>query len=709
MASRYSIFGNLGPDESREVDAFRGQYEEALDLASLGANTEAIARYTALLSNPAFPDELRAKSHNDLGCIYFDEESWQLSIESFLKSLEYNPYGTETETNLIGLMTDTRFTQALADCRGEIASCLQSLGVAQGQLATVHIREVHSLLSQSQAAEMRKTASDRGLLILQIGTASAPLFEGGVDLRQRLSPLAQFAVLRFSKLHAGPEIRDGILASLFNVEFFAIESKLAPKKIDNSVVFPPSIDTAPKAEDCGIQVTPKKHILYYSLESKSRSWFECYHGGYPSPNFTRLAEMSQVFEDMSSPGCSTAFSLSAITSGRFAHEFDRADYTGTSWFQDNLFAEMQAQGKQCYFVSSDAFIDEYWPKIYSGPGVNTIGIPESEFTTMLMAEKVVQILKESTEPCFVLSHPCPLKGCDPALKPQWRNGMERFVWDSDQALGHVLDHVDLDETTLLVCADHGNSMGENSHIFSHAFYPYQAQAAVPCFVTGAGVGRVDGSYSSIQLRELLLGTRIAPMEEIFIDTLYALQPHRVTAVRFDDWKYIAHYNWGTAVTGLQEELYDLRYDPTESRNLLADKGEHPLRSDWNSDSIRESLGGQYGYDQKMIITQLRRGRRGIADAWSRGFLKQLGRQFPQVVEQIEDLLRKSHHLGIIQSIGRVVSELSPGPHCYEKVESGSAMPTIPVLLDSLPRGRAFSPNNYSALDSQTVPFALTSS
>ncbi|MFT7619897.1 MAG: hypothetical protein ACI97A_003554, partial [Planctomycetota bacterium] len=554
MASRYSIFGNLGPEESREVDAFRWQYEEALDLASEGDNAVAIAQYEELIANPEFPDELRAKSLNDLGCIYFADEVWEPSFSSFLLSLEFNPYSTETEQNLVGLMTDTRFAQALTECRGEIASCLFSLGLSQGQLATVNLRDTHSLLSKTQSEELATLAKQRGFNILQIGATSAPLFEGSVDLRAQLSPLAQLAVLRLSKLHAGPEIRDGVLASLFNVEFFAVETKTAPVRASESTLLPPSVDSGPKRSADAIQITPNKHVLYYSLESKSRNWFECYGGGYPSPNFSRLAEMSQVFEDMSSPGCSTAFSLSAITSGRYAHEFDRADYQGTSWFEDNLFAEMQAKGKQCYFVSSDAFINEYWAKIYSGPGVKTIGIPESEFTTMLMAETVVQILADSDEPCFILSHPCPLKGCDPSLKPEWRNGMERFVWDCDQALGHVLDHLDLDETTLLVCADHGNSMGEKNHIFSHAFYPYQAQVAVPCLVTGAGVGRVDGSFSSIQIRELLLGMPIAPMDEIFMDTLYALQPHRVTAIRFDDWKYVAHYNWGTAVTGIQEEL-----------------------------------------------------------------------------------------------------------------------------------------------------------
>ncbi len=450
-------------------------------------------------------------------------------------------------------------------------------------------------------------------------------------------------------------------------------------------------------ETQGITVIPKKHVLYYSLESKNRAWFECYGGGYPSPNFSRLAQMSQKFLDMSSAGCSTAFSLSAAVSGRFPHHFDRANYSDTSWFDDNLFMEMHRLGKKCFFVSSDSFIDEYWQKIHAGPHVTCIPIPEAQFTTMVMAETVAEILAKADEPCFIFSHAFPLKGCDPKLKSTWRNGMERFVWDCDRALGHILDHVDLERTTLLVCADHGNSLGENSHLFSHAFFPYQPQVGVPCFVTGAGVGVVKGAYSNIQIRDLLLGHKITPLPVLFMDTLYPLQPHRVTAVRFDDWKYIAHYSPATAVTGLQEELYDLRYDASESRNLLFDKAEHPLRSDWNSDCLYQSLGGQYSYEKEALVQQLNRGRKLIAQAWNAPFVEQVGRQVPGVSPQLAELFAKSSDLAIIQAVGKLANELSPGPHCYEKLKQGQTPPKIPVPLKSVPQATNSIEANFSSL------------
>ncbi len=457
-----------------------------------------------------------------------------------------------------------------------------------------------------------------------------------------------------------------------------------------------------------IRIEPGRHVLYYSLESKSRSWFAPWGGRHDTPNFDRLTGMSRVFDDMSSPGCSTSLAFSAITGGRFAHEFERADYQGDDWYDDNLFKEMQRQGRRCYVISCETFLRDYWPKIYGGPGVEVVRIPDADYSIMKMTEMVLEIIAKSDEPTFILSHTFPLRGLSASRRPQWRSGMERFIAEDDEALGHLLDGLDLDETTLLVCADHGNSLGENRGIFAHAFFPYETQVTVPCWLTGAGVGRAPGSYCSIQLRDLLLGREIGPLDEIFHDTLYVLQPHRVSAMRFDDWKYVAHYSWATALTGLQEELYDLRQDPNEARNLLADRGRHPLRSDWNAEQIREALGGQYGYDESLLVEQLRRGRAGIAKIWTEGLLRRLDELRPQLAERLRESFAAADDLLKLQIVGRIVNELVPGPQCYEKVGPGEAPPTIPVPLDEQPRGRDFCDANWSQLDASAASRSLAS-
>ncbi len=241
MTNRYSIFGNFDSDKRRRQDAHRTRYEKALDLASLGEHSEALARYKILLSLPDFPYDLQAKALNDVGCIHFVLENWALAFEFLLLSLEKDSYHEECEANLIGLMTNTRFLSALNRCQPEIKSCLKHLRLPHGRLATVDIRESVDEGNEAQVAAFLKRAKAEDLVVAQIGTATAPCFDGGFDLRDELSSLAQIAVLMTSNLHGGPEKRDGIIAAIFDIEFHAIESSHYCAPLVPSVEQPPLI------------------------------------------------------------------------------------------------------------------------------------------------------------------------------------------------------------------------------------------------------------------------------------------------------------------------------------------------------------------------------------------------------------------------------------------------------------------------------------
>ncbi len=221
MATRFQIFGDLSVEE--DTCGFRASYEAALDLAAMGKHTEALTCYHILLAIPGFPAKLRAKALNDVGCTHFLLENWARAFEFLLQALEWDCYATDTVENLTRLVANSRFKNVLSACGREVAACFRDLNLPQKPLATVDIREALTEKNCLQAQSFIDRAKKLDLCTLQVGTPDAPHLKGSHDIRGHLSPLAEVSVLRDSKLHAGPEKRDGIIAAVFNAEFHAIE------------------------------------------------------------------------------------------------------------------------------------------------------------------------------------------------------------------------------------------------------------------------------------------------------------------------------------------------------------------------------------------------------------------------------------------------------------------------------------------------------
>jgi len=139
--------------------------------------------------------------------------------------------------------------------------------------------------------------------------------------------------------------------------------------------------------------------------------------------------------------------------------------------------------------------------------------------------------------------------------------------------------------------------------------------------------------SLTQLRKLMNGESIEKMKFLYADTQYCGQPCRITSVFDTDtrWKYVAHYNKATAVTGCQEELYDLDWDPGEHRNLLMDRSQHPIRADWNCQNLWQewhpystvfNANDSFDdYDADEIARTHKHLRTQIASVWGDGLIK----------------------------------------------------------------------------------------
>lgn len=152
----------------------------------------------------------------------------------------------------------------------------------------------------------------------------------------------------------------------------------------------------------------------------------------------------------------------------------------------------------------------------------------------------------------------------------------------DHAVGRLLDtlrELDIEEDTIvLYAADHGDLLGDHGFFFKGIFW--QASWHIPLLVRAPGrapQGAV-GRYAGLEdlLPTILASCGIDAPEGVQGRDLFGGGPERdaafgtfgqhgraLHAVRTDDWTYIAHQNGGF------EELYDLRSDPDECRNIGA--------------------------------------------------------------------------------------------------------------------------------------------
>lgn len=168
----------------------------------------------------------------------------------------------------------------------------------------------------------------------------------------------------------------------------------------------------------------------------------------------------------------------------------------------------------------------------------------------------------------------------------------------DQCVGRVLDHLKklgLEDSTMVVIAgDHGESLGEHSEE-EHGFFIYQSTVRVPLIVKSRGrvkARRVKHEVGLVDVMPTILGAAglEIPPEVVGIDlAAYGTDPREDPAARdiycetlwptqygcnplmglvSGGWKYIH-----TA----RPELYDLRSDPAESKNLTAQDAKRAQR------------------------------------------------------------------------------------------------------------------------------------
>src|SRR5918993_907982 len=160
----------------------------------------------------------------------------------------------------------------------------------------------------------------------------------------------------------------------------------------------------------------------------------------------------------------------------------------------------------------------------------------------------------------------------------------------DAELGRLLAGVDPARTLIVVTADHGEALGDHGEP-DHGFFLHDSTLRVPLIFSGAArTGRIPPRVIPEQVRAVditptiadLVGVPPAPSDGVSLRPLLEGAARRDVPVSLaESWYPRLHFGWSELmsarvgewkyVAAPKPELYDLRRDPAEQKNLIGER------------------------------------------------------------------------------------------------------------------------------------------
>ncbi|MBD3389248.1 MAG: sulfatase-like hydrolase/transferase [Candidatus Altiarchaeales archaeon] len=166
---------------------------------------------------------------------------------------------------------------------------------------------------------------------------------------------------------------------------------------------------------------------------------------------------------------------------------------------------------------------------------------------------------------------------------------------ADHYIGLLMDKLEadgmLDDTLVILTADHGESLGDHDFYYEHGLLPYDACSRVPLMIShpnlpkGRSMGEVVGlidvmpttlDFIGAKIPEIVEGESLFPLiftgegHDRYVYSEAGYQENYMRSVRDSRWKLIyVPSNWDRGHTqGSIFELYDVIEDPSETENLF---------------------------------------------------------------------------------------------------------------------------------------------
>lgn len=320
-------------------------------------------------------------------------------------------------------------------------------------------------------------------------------------------------------------------------------------------------------------------VIFITKDALNRGYLPVYGNEYwkgQTPNIDYLAEKGNAFRRYYTAAPSTVMSYISMFTGKYPYESELKDYSLThrKYPQKTLFDKANDLGFECHIIWdvawNDSFkvIDRYdvygkdtlfhFPELRQGVGSHYIhegSLVRNDEKTEKVFQALTDVFSEiesRNKKVFVWLHvPHVING---------RTGYGTDIDAFDHIVGIAMQY--FSEQSIIVSADHGNMNGFRNKL-GYGFDVYQPNIIIP-LITPKITDDEDALLSNIDIFDLIFKKQIRPREFILSDSTFYAQPNRKIAIVNDNYKYI--YN----KIDRTEELYDIRFDPSEQFNLIED-------------------------------------------------------------------------------------------------------------------------------------------
>lgn len=340
-----------------------------------------------------------------------------------------------------------------------------------------------------------------------------------------------------------------------------------------------------------------KNVLLIVLESTGANYLRSYGApDDPTPNLTRLAGQSVVFDNAYAVYPESVKGLVALLASRFPG-FDLAAERHRSAMSPSIATELNANGYETALFHSGRFFYLGMDEVLAGSGFTTLedagaiggnhsssfGIDETAAVKHVL-QWIDRVPKD--KPFFAAylpiagHHPYAYSLPGPFPEDEEVGRYKNALHEGDVAVGQLLDGLRtrglLDSTTVIVIGDHGEAFGQHAGNYGHSLAVYEENVRVPFLIHSAGVQpqRVQRTVSLLDVAPTILDLVGLPKPSAFSGSS-ALQPEPRMALFFADYslgllglrdgcnKFVHELESGRG------KLFDLCKDPGERNNLAA--------------------------------------------------------------------------------------------------------------------------------------------
>jgi arylsulfatase A-like enzyme len=374
----------------------------------------------------------------------------------------------------------------------------------------------------------------------------------------------------------------------------------------------PEPSAAPAASTAAIEAAAARkphNVLLLTVDSMRADmpWV-----GYPraiAPNLTKLAEESVVYTNEYALSSYTAKSVAGFLSSRYPSTLYRSGYFFASYSKaDNFLAEVltahgiRTLGWHGHLYFQNVGLDQGFDVWQFVPGIKFDPETDNSITSDGMTKLGIKLLSKSENTGkqffawahYMDPHDQYMKHAEsPDFGNKNRDRYDSEVFYADLWLGKLLDFARAqpwwNDTIVIVSADHGEAFGEHG-FYKHAFEIWDVLTRVPLMVFGPGIKphRIDERRSHIDLAPTILDLMGVPPEpsfqgKSFADELYGAKPDVREPIVMEltedshnpfrraciqgDYKLIA-------ITETKFQLYNLKDDPGEEKDLASSDAEH---------------------------------------------------------------------------------------------------------------------------------------